>query len=143
MNDNQILNEFKKQFGHLKKFGLQIHGISNLGSDQNVINISTPFIFDHRQIPKKYLGLDVRTSTLENTIPKEFQNIDSEEEYVWAYQRFEQYVENKYGSIIKTLGQRKMLREDMLDTICFGDFKRHKEMCLKWETNGKIPKWKK
>lgn len=31
----------------------------------------------------------------------------------------------------------------MLDALCFGDFNKHKNMCIKWENDGTIPKWKK
>jgi hypothetical protein len=29
----------------------------------------------------------------------------------------------------------------MLDALCFGDFQSHKANCIKWEAEGKIPKW--
>lgn len=141
MDNKQKLKEFERQFGHFKKLGLEIHGIANLSAGLDVIDISTPFIFDHRIIPKNYLGLDVRSSIKENTLPKDFQNIDSNEEYLWAYQRFELFIDNNTDLIRKTLSNPNMGREEILDAICFGNFKNHKEMCLDLERNGKIPKW--
>ena len=143
MNYESIILEFDKQYGYLKKYGLEIHGVGNLIDDYNIISISTPFIFDRTKLPNKFLGLDLRDGTAENKMPTEFQNIDNDKEYIWAYQRFEDYVDNYTDLIRKTLDNPKMTREEMLNALCFGDFDKHKEMCIKWENNGKIPKWTK
>ncbi len=143
MDSKQILNEFKKRFGHLKKFGLQIHGTGNLNAGTEVISISTPFIFDHRLVPKEFMGVVIRNGIEENKLPEDFQNIDEGKEYIWAYQRFEDYVDSNSGLILKTLDQTEMSKEEMLDAICFGDYNLHKQKCEQWELDGKIPKWKK
>ena len=142
MNDQEILNEFKKRYGKLRKFGLQIHGIGNLAADHNVISVSTPLIFDHRELPKKFMGLPIRNSVSTYEMPPEFQITDNENEYIWAYQRFEAYVDNNADIIRSKLGKPDMTRDEMLDALCFGDFRRHKEMCIDWENKGKIPKWR-
>ncbi|QNA44823.1 hypothetical protein [Lacibacter sediminis] len=139
MNYETIINEFKKQFGHLQKAGLEIHGIANLIGDHNVISISTPFIFDRTKLPKKIMGLDLREGITE--LPKEFQDINDDKEYIWAYQRFEEYVDNHADLIRNVLSNPEMKQQEMLDALCFGDFNSHKEKCIEWEKEGKIPKW--
>ena len=43
MINNQVLLEFKKQYGYLLKYGLQINGVGDLIDEHYVIFISTPF----------------------------------------------------------------------------------------------------
>jgi hypothetical protein len=142
-DSENILEQFRKKFPHLLKLGLQIGGIANLISDSNVISVSTPFIFDNRLLPKSFMGLDIRSGTNITDLPKEFQNINPDNEYIWAYQRFEEFVDNNATLIREKLNNPNMTRNDMLDALCFGDFKRHEKQCLAWEAEGKIPKYKK
>ncbi|MBK8087574.1 MAG: hypothetical protein IPK31_06320 [Chitinophagaceae bacterium] len=139
MSYETIITEFKKQFGHLQKAGLEIHGIANLIGDLNVISISAPFIFNRTTLPKRFMGLNLREGIAE--LPKEFQYLNSDKEYIWAYQRFEEYVDNHADIIRDVLNNPEMKREEMLDALCFGDFNSHKEKCIEWEKEGKIPKW--
>jgi hypothetical protein len=143
MTNEQILLEFKKQYQHLYKYGLKINGIGSLSLDYNVISISTPFIFDHTILPKNFMGLDIRDGTPENEMPIEFQNINRETEYIWAYQRFEEYVDKHADLIRKTLNSPNLTRTEMLNALCFGNFENHKQRCIQWELEGKIPKWTK
>jgi hypothetical protein len=133
-----ILAEFKRQYGHLSKYGLKINGIANLIDDHNVISVSTPFIFDRTKLPDKFMNLNIRDGIVEGELPKEFKNLDREKEYIWAYQRFEQYVDNNQELIRKTLKNPNMTRNHMLDALCFGDFQKHVERCITMENEGKI-----
>lgn len=139
MNYEIIITLFKKQFGHLQKAGLEIHGIANLIGDLDVISISTPFIFDRTKLPRKFMGLDLRDGIVE--LPEEFQNINGHNGYTWAYQRFEEYVDNHASLIYARFANKEMTKDEMLDALCFGDFNRHKEKCIEWENEGKIQKW--
>jgi hypothetical protein len=139
MTQKGIISEFKDQFGYLEKYGLRISGLGQL-LDDYVISVSTPLIFDHRKLPKKFMGLDVRNGCSE--LPKEFENIDNKTQYIWAYQRFELCVDNNLELIRDKLESPNMSREEALDAICFGDFLKHKEHCIKWEKEGRIPKYK-
>jgi hypothetical protein len=87
------------------------------------------------------MGLTVRKGIHENDLPVEFKNIDKEKEYLWAYQRFEAFVDKHVDLIRQKLGNSNMTKDEILDAICFGDFKAHKAQCLKSEIEGKIPKW--
>ena len=140
MNTDNILNAFRSQYGHLKKYGLKIEGIANLIDDCNVICVSIPFIFDCRQLPNRFRELDLRISIIESEMPEEFKKIDKSKEYIWAYQRYEKYVDKNADIICKTLG-KQMSRDEMLDALCDRDFKAHKQRCIKWENEGKIPQW--
>jgi hypothetical protein len=139
LNYETIITEFKKQFGYLEKAGLKIHGIANLIGEHDVIHISAPFIFDRAKLPKKFMGLNLRMEIAE--LPKEFQDINDDKEYIWAFQRFEKYVDNHADIIRSILRNPEMKKEEMLDALCFGDFNDHKEKCIEWEKDGKIPKW--
>jgi hypothetical protein len=141
MNTDYIITEFKKQYGYLEKFGLEINGIGDL-MDEPLISISTPFIFDRRKLPSTFMGLSLRDGTKEEELPVEFQNIKRGKEYIWAYQRFEDFVDKHSEEIQKKL-ETYLTRDEMLDALCFGNFKIHKESCIKWEKEGKIPKWEK
>lgn len=141
MNFDPIILKFKNKYGYLSKYGLKIEGIANLIDDIDVISVDYPFIFDKRKLPQTFMGLDVRGGSY--PLPHEFENINSDNEYVWAYQRFEEYVDNHSELIRKTLNNPTMIRDEMLDALCFGDFIAHKQMCIKWEAEGIIPKWNK
>lgn len=141
MNSKSIISAFTSRYEHLKKDGLKIQGIASLIGGIDAISVSTPFIFDNRLIPQEFMGLKVRKGISEDDLPEEFKNIDNEKEYIWAYQRFESFVDNNCDLIRRRLGSDQMSREEMLDAICFGDFMAHKTQCIKWEMEGAIPKW--
>ncbi|NJK97005.1 MAG: hypothetical protein HC905_20655 [Bacteroidales bacterium] len=104
-----------------------------------MISISVPFIFDHRQLPNEFMGLILRTDIYD--LPMEFQNIDTENKYIWAYQRFEIFVDKHVDLIKQKLDNLNITRQEILDALCFGDYNKHKENCKKWESEGKIPSW--
>lgn len=58
-DDRETLEAFKREFGHLKKEGLEIHGLASLG-DENVISVSLTSTFNKNKIPKSYRGLIIR-----------------------------------------------------------------------------------
>ncbi len=140
MNTDNIVDAFRSQYRHLEKHGLKINGIVNLIANDYVLSVSIPFLFDHRLLPNKFRDLDLRINIIESEIPEEFRNINMAEGYIWAYQRYEKYVDNNSDIICRTLG-KQMSRDEMLDALCAGDFKAHKERCIKWEDEGKIPQW--
>ena len=58
----EILKHFENKYGSLKKKGLRIEGLSMIDPKRkkHVIMVSKPFIFDNRQLPKTYEGLDIK-----------------------------------------------------------------------------------
>lgn len=141
MNEKEILSAFQRQYGHLTKCGLTIVGVTDKGSGKPVISLTTPFIFDHRRIPRSFRGATLSVGFQESDLPKEFQVSDISREYIWAYQRFEKFVDDNQELIRTTLKKPEMTRGEMLDAICHGDFEKHKLQCIHWEEVGKIPKW--
>lgn len=69
----EILKHFESKYGTLKKKGLRIEGLRMIDPKRkkHVIMVSKPFMFDNRQLPKTYEGLDIK-SKIEGDLPKEF-----------------------------------------------------------------------
>ena len=136
------LDRFEKKFGHLKKKGLRINGLKMIDPKRkkHVIMISKPFLFDNRQLPKSYEGLDIK-SKIEGGLPEEFK-IEKEaikKDYLWAPNKFEKYVDRCSEDIKKQFGNPNMSRTEMLDALAFGSFEEHKIKTLNLIKEGKIP----
>lgn len=135
----EIEENFKKDFGGLR--GLKIHGLSDRFGEI-VISVSHPFIFDSRQLPKEYKGFRVHTGIPEDELPKEFQIKGFWGGYVWAYQRYENFIDRCIDQIREELKNPNLTKEDALDAFCPGnDFKAWVEQCKIWERQGVIPKY--
>jgi len=141
----EILKQFESKYGTLKKKGLRIEGLSMIDPKRkkHVIMVSKPFIFDNRQLPKSYEGLDIKAK-IEGTLPKEFaiKKDAIKKEYVWAPSRFEKYVDRCSDEIRKQFNDPKMSRQEMLDALAFGNFEEHKKKSLQLMKDGKIPPFK-
>ena len=143
----RTLDNFKIRYKHLEKKGLRILGLKLIDpiKKSHVLEISRPLIFDSRGIPDRYEGLKIKRR-IHGDLPEEFQ-IDREavdwhkKEYVWAPERFEKYVDRCGAEIQKKLGIEDMSREDMLDALCFGDFKAHQEKVFNLIAEGKLPSY--
>lgn len=109
----------------------------------HVIEISRPLIFDSRVIPDRYEGLRIKRR-IHGPLPEEFRidrdSVDwHKREYVWAPERFEKYVDRKAEYIRKQLGDPELTRDELLDCLCFGNYKAHKEKVDKLISEGKLP----
>jgi len=143
------LERFEKKFAALKKKGLKVNGLTMIDPKRkkHVINISRPLLFDTRQIPKSYEGLEVK-AIISGDLPMEF-NVDRtkpdwhKKEYIWAPERFEKYVDRCGDEIKKQLGNPKMTRDEMLSALCFGDFEAHKKKTQEMIKEGKLPSYRK
>lgn len=135
----EILNHFQTKYKPLTKEGLRIQGLSMVDPKRkkHVIMISKPFVFDNRKLPKVYDGLEVK-SKIEGELPQEFK-VDVKKEYIWAPQRFEQYVDRCADEIRKKFKKPDMTRKEMLDALAFGSFDDHKKKCTQLLKEGKIP----
>jgi hypothetical protein len=141
MNAKQIIKQFENSYKHLIKKGMRIGGVNELQPGYEVISVSVPFIFDNRELPEKFHGYMIRPSIKQDELPIEFKEVNNDKEYLWAYQRFERYVENNEAEIRKKLNMPETTKSELLDALCFGDFGKHKEDCIVWEQQGKIPKY--
>lgn len=140
-----ILKNFESKYGSLKKKGLRIEGLSMIDPKRkkHVIMISKPFLFDNRQLPKIYEGLEIK-SKIEGSLPEEFK-VDKEalkKEYLWAPAKFEKYVDRCAEEIRKQFGNPNMSRQEMLDALAFGSFEDHKKKTVQLMKEGKIPTFK-
>ncbi len=141
----EILKSFESKFGSLKKKGLRIEGLTMIDPKRkkHVINISKPFLFDNRLLPKTYEGLDIK-SKIEGGLPEEFK-IEKEalvKEYLWAPIKFEKYVDRCSEDIKKQFGNPTMSRKEMLDALAFGNFEDHIKKSTALMLEGKIPAFK-
>ncbi len=143
----EILKKFEAKFAHLEKKGLKIEGlsISDPQKKKHVIKVSRPLVFDNRELPKRFEGLDVKTNIkLSSGLPQEF-NIDRsvadwhKKSYIWAPERFEKFVDRCENEIKQELECETMTKSELLDALCFGDFNAHKEKSDKLIKEGKIP----
>jgi hypothetical protein len=141
----EILKNFESKFNNLKKKGLRIEGLSMIDPKRkkHVIMISKPFLFDNRQLPKIYEGLEIK-SKIEGNLPDEFK-VDKtgvKKEYLWAPNKFEKYVDRCSDEIRKQFGNPNMSRKEMLDALAFGNFEEHKKKSAQLMKEGKIPPFK-
>jgi hypothetical protein len=141
----EILKHFESKYGTLRKKGLRIEGLSMIDPKRkkHVIIISKPFMFDNRQLPKTYEGLDIKAK-IEGALPKEFlvKKDAVKKEYVWAPPRFEKFVDRCADEIRQQFGNPNMTRQEMLDALAFGNFEEHKKKSLQLMKDGKIPPFK-
>lgn len=144
----EILNRFNVKYASLKKKGLEVHGllVTDPKRKSHAIDISRPFLFDCRALPKKYEGLTVK-ARISGELPLEFQvdrtNADWHKvDYIWAPERFEAYVDRCLEHIRVKLGFPEMTRQEALDALCFGNFEEHCARCSQLITEGKIPAFK-
>jgi hypothetical protein len=141
----EILKNFESKYQTLKKKGLRIEGLSMIDPKRkkHVIMISKPFLFDNRQLPKIYEGLEIK-SKIEGILPEEFKvNREApKKEYVWAPIKFEKYVDRCAEEIRKQFGNPNMSRKEMLDALAFGNFEEHKKKSAQLMKEGKIPPFK-
>jgi len=141
----EILKSFESKFGSLKKKGLRIEGLTMIDPKRkkHVINITKPFLFDNRLLPKTYEGLDIK-SKIEGGLPEEFK-IEKEaliKEDIWAPIKFEKYVDRCSEDIKKQFGNPAMTRKEMLDALAFGNFEDHIKKSTALMLEGKIPAFK-
>jgi hypothetical protein len=141
----EILKHFETKYGTLKKKGLRIEGLSMIDPKRkkHVIMVSKPFMFDNRQLPKTYEGLEIKAK-IEGILPKEFaiKKDAPKKEYVWAPVNFEKYVDRCADDIRKQFGNPEMSRQEMLDALAFGSFEEHKKKSVQMMKDGKIPPFK-
>lgn len=141
----EILKSFESKYNGLKKKGLRIEGLSMIDPKRkkHVIMISKPFLFDNRQLPKSYEGLDIK-SKIEGGLPEEFKfdKDAAKKEYLWAPNKFEKYVDRCADEIRKQFGNPNMTKKEMLDALAFGNFEEHKKKSVQMMNEGKIPPFK-
>lgn len=144
----ETLDRFEKKFGHLKRKGLRINGLKMIDPKRkkHVIDVSRPLVFDNRELPKVFEGLDVK-AIISGELPKEF-SIDRtkpdwhKKDYIWAPERFEKFVDRCGDDLKKKLGNPKMSRQELLSALCFGDFDAHKKKTRQLIAEGKLPDYR-
>jgi hypothetical protein len=145
----ETLERFEKKFTLLKKKGLRVNGLTMIDPKRrkHVINVTRPLVFDNRALPKSFEGLEIKAK-ISGDMPVEFK-IDrtkpdwQKAEYIWAPERFENFVDRCSDDIKKKLGDPKMTRADMLSALCFGNFEEHKKKTEILIKEGKIPNYRK
>lgn len=154
------MTEFEKDFSHLKRFGLWITGTGyrlspGLEEDPPVINdwdevdpeivfiiVRHPFIFDSRQLPEKYKGVEIRKGHYSNDgmvpiahpmyFPLGF-DYYGDMHKLWDPQRYFTFVDRCENDIREILENPSLTKKEMLDLLTEGDFQKHIEQCKEWE----------
>lgn len=141
---NNIINEFRRQYVHLERFGLIVDNDILEIEGVKFISMTHPFIFDNRWIPPKFEGFFTRSSINSSDLPIEFQIDQSKwdwykHSYLWAPERFEKFVSRFEKEIRIALDNSNLSKEEMLDALCFGDFKKHKNLTDERIRAGELP----
>jgi hypothetical protein len=143
----EILKSFETKYGYLKKKGLIIEGLAmvDVKKKKHVIKVTRPLVFDNRLIPKRFEGLDVKTSIkISTNMPKEF-SVDRTKPdwhkayYIWAPERFMKFVERCENEIKAQLENPGMTKTELLDALCFGNFNEHMQKSQQMIREGKLP----
>ncbi|MEA3496959.1 MAG: hypothetical protein U9R42_13115 [Bacteroidota bacterium] len=142
-----LLERFKIKYKYLIEKGMRVKSVSEINSEKRtkVILVSRPMIFDNRELPTRYEGLRLKV-IVHGRLPKEF-NIRKPEsdgtrvDFIWAPERFEKFVDRCSDEIMETLKKSDMSREEMLDAICFGNFKEHQQKIYRLVGLGRLPKY--
>lgn len=146
----EILKSFETKYGHLKKKGLIIEGLAmiDVKKKKHVIKVTRPLVFDNRLIPRRFEGLDVKTSIkISSEMPKEF-NVDRTKPdwhknyYMWAPERFMKFVERCENELKAQLESPQMTKSELLDALCFGNFQEHSQKSQQLIKEGKLPAYK-
>lgn len=143
------LKRFEQKYAHLKKKGMLVKGLNLIDPKRkkHVIQIVRPLIFDNRQIPRSFEGLEIK-SVIQGDLPKEF-NVNRTRpdwhkyEYIWAPERFEKFVDRCSEEIKVAFNDPSMSRKQMLSALCFGDFDAHKQKVELLVREGKLPAYSK
>ena len=110
-----------------------------------MIKVTRPLVFDNRQIPKRFEGLDVKTSIkITSDMPDEFKLDRTKPDwnkiyYIWAPERFMKFVDRCENKIKEELENPGMTKAELLDALCFGNFEEHKQKSLQLVKEGKLP----
>lgn len=135
----KVIAKFKEEYCHT--LGLEILGKGICHGGTWVISVGYPFVFDKRKVPNSFLGIDVRATISNESLPEEFQVGDAKKEYIWAPERYEKFVDKYMGKIRRELGDPNMDKTEMLNALCGKDFNEYVQQCKEWEKKGIIPSY--
>jgi hypothetical protein len=151
---NEVIDSFTDEQAEQIKMGAYVSGIfgpaeNTTDSGESELNICTsqgkemdeyvnplthhisfwvPFIIDNRKIPKFFQGFRVDTITISTTEPAEF-DFGDREDVSWEEWRnpklFEDFVNRCENEIRLKLGNPEMTRDEILDALAYGDFKKY------------------
>lgn len=132
-----IVDDFRRAHGHIE--GLVVNeepGIYHGG--EWVIDVTHPFIFDRRSLPRQYLGVRVHAGS-QPPLPPEFANQHYPDGYAWSPPNFERFVDRCADEIRQRLGNPTMSRAEMLHALIGTPFEEFVAHCREWVKKGSIP----
>jgi hypothetical protein len=109
---SEVSEHLRLELSHLP---LEFSGPGVYHGGQWVIAIRRPFIIDKRELPQYYLGIMVHYSQL-GELPPEFE-AGRTNEYVWAPEHYERFVDRAGEEIRRTLGKPNLTRDEMLEAL--------------------------
>ena len=128
-----LLKEIVKAF-QLAYLDYDISGLGNVHGNLMLV-VNRPFVFDKRDAPDSFLGLNVRY-TLSEAIPEGFE-VNSR--YVWAPENYLAYVKAHPQIIQARLNNPEMSRDEMLHALVGMPFDDWIKQCQKWGYTQMLP----
>jgi len=100
------------------------------------ISLWVNFLTNYRKIPKFYKGIRILTVVKSSTEPEEFDFDDGTREFIpfdeiKLPERYEEYVNNHADEIRAKFGDENLTKKEILDALCWGDFKKYKRKYYK------------
>ena len=140
MNSEELKEAFKNDHPELMKLNpdVEVYEIEEYGGSETngevikynpplkKIEVSHPFIFDNRLVPKEFENIEVINITYVNSFPMEFDVSNDEEILIAEFyhpKRYMKFVERELKSISKKLLIKDLTKEEALDALT-GDFKK-------------------
>jgi hypothetical protein len=151
MTANQLIIKFRTEFEYLEEDGLEIRAVvqkephsegdglhidvgmhvepdDEVQPDHCYISLRHPFLFDNRKLPEDFMGCKIVNAILISTSPPEINEVvfdPNGEECNWTPDQIKNYVVDNKELIRLALKAPNMTVAEMLDAICFGDFKKY------------------
>jgi hypothetical protein len=132
-----IVDDFRRAHGHVEGLVIRDQPGSYHGGEW-VIDVTYPFIFDRRSLPRQHLGVRVHAGP-QLPLPPEFENQNPPDGYAWSPPNFERFVDRCANEIRQRLGNPTMSRAEMLDALVGMPFEEFVAHCRESVRKGSIP----
>jgi hypothetical protein len=132
-----IVHDFRDAYGHIE--GLVVNEEPSIYHGGSwVVDVTHPFIFDRRSLPREHLGVWLRTR-VQLPLPPEVADQHYPDGYAWSPPNFERFVDRCANEIRQRLGNPTMSRAEMLHALIGTPFEEFVAHCRESVKKGFIP----